>query len=225
MRYFLLSVCLLGLGACSDNDNKPAPAETFDYKVSLMNLTNGQPFSPPAAILHDDTYSAWSTGQSASVELETLAESGDASQLVNSPGSNPGFSSTDVLTPGALQSFDISTTDKLLTQLTLATMLVNTNDAFTGLTGVSLEGMQKGDVRVYYSQAYDAGTEFNDELAANIPGPAGGGEGFNAARNDVTAVVTNHGGVVSQDDGYAGSALTETDRFDNSVMRIEVMRL
>ena len=222
MRYFILSVLLVGLAACSNDNNPP---EIFSYKVSLINLTNSQIFSPPAAILHDDSFSAWSIGQSASAELETLAEGGDASNLLNSQSGNPSFSSSDVLIPGASQSFEISATDSLLDHLTLATMLVDTNDAFTGVTGADLEDMQQGEVRVYYTRVYDAGTEFNDERAANIPGPAGGGQGFNAARDDITTVVTHHGGIVSRDDGYTASALTEAHRFDNPVMRIEVMRM
>jgi hypothetical protein len=54
-----------------------------------------------------------------------------------------------------------------LDQLTLLTMLVNTNDAFTGLDSLSIHG--KG--AVIETVAYDAGSERNNELAAFIPGP------------------------------------------------------
>ncbi|MGH9248902.1 MAG: spondin domain-containing protein [Acidimicrobiales bacterium] len=50
---------------------------------------------------------------------------------------------------------------------TLLTMLVNTNDAFTGLDSMRLHG--RGDrVRTV---AYDVGSERNNELARFIPGP------------------------------------------------------
>ena len=227
MRYFVLSTLFLGLAACSSNNNdNPAPGpETFSYRISLLNLTNAQPLSPPAVILNEANYRAWTTGEAASVALETLAESGDASELVKGQSAHPSSSSTAVLLPGTSQNLEVTSSDSTDNALTVASMLVNTNDAFTGVTAIDLSEMKKGDVRVYTTSAYDAGTEFNDEIARNIPGPAGGGEGFNAARDDVTAVVTHHGGVVSQDDGYEASALTEAHRFDNPVMRIEVTRL
>ena len=41
----------------------------------------------------------------------------------------------------------------------------------------------------------------------------------------MTGVVTLHGGVVSNSDGFAGSILTEADKFDNPTLRIEVFAL
>ena len=235
MKLLVLSATLLALTACSSDNNNDSVAGTDDsttptvektsYRVTLVNLTNAQPFSPPAAILHEKSYSAWTTGTAASTELEILAEGGDASNLLKSQAGSPTFSGSGELKPGASLSFDISSSDSSKDHLTLASMLVNTNDAFTGLTNLDLSGMQKGDKRMFLTPAYDAGTEFNDELKAHVPGPAGGGEGFNKARDDVTSVVTYHGGVISKDDGYAESTLTEADRFDNPVMRISISRL
>ena len=70
---------------------------------------------------------------------------------------------------------------------------------------------------------WDSGTELNDELAATIPGPAGGGEGFNTTRDD-TDVVSFHPGVISQDDGLATSALSGNHRFLNPGARITITR-
>ncbi len=64
-------------------------------------------------------------------------------------------------------------------------MLVNTNDAFTGMTAINISDLAIGDNITMLAVAYDAGTEGNSEVAETIPGSAGGGEGFNAARNDV----------------------------------------
>jgi hypothetical protein len=52
-------------------------------------------------------------------------------------------------------------------RLTLLTMLVNTNDAFTGLD--SLQFRNQGTM--VFRMAYDAGSERNNELATHIPGP------------------------------------------------------
>ena len=54
--------------------------------------------------------------------------------------------------------------------------------------------------------------------------PAGGGEGFNAARSDRVDQVAMHTGVVSQDDGFATSGLTGQHRFDNPVTDIRIER-
>jgi len=50
------------------------------------------------------------------------------------------------------------------------TMLVNTNDAFTGLDSRQLVGQGA----VLYKMAYDAGSERNNELKGYIPGPCCG---------------------------------------------------
>jgi hypothetical protein len=54
--------------------------------------------------------------------------------------------------------------------LSAATMLVQTNDAFTGLDSVALAAGDQDTV------AYDAGTEDNTEAKAHIPGPPFGGK-------------------------------------------------
>ncbi|MCV6038334.1 spondin domain-containing protein, partial [Escherichia coli] len=79
--------------------------------------------------------------------------------------------------------------------LSLASMLVNTNDAFVGETGLSLKALAVGESYEMNMNVWDSGTELNDELAATIPGPAGGGEGFNSTRNDMNDAVAFHAGV------------------------------
>ena len=71
--------------------------------------------------------------------------------------------------------------------------------------------------------AYDAGTEANSERAAGIPGPAAGGEGFNAVRDDED-FVRGHSGVVSSQDGLDDSVLTGAHRWDNPVFSLVVTR-
>ena len=212
----------LGIAACDGNNGEPT---TYTYQLKITNLTNGQPFSPVAAILHDEGYSAWTIGDAASVELEQLAEGGAVAPLLNSRKDDPSVAGSAPVGPGQSDEFLLSTTDNSRLNVTIATMLVNTNDAFTGLTDVDLSAMQKGDTRIYLTNAYDAGTEQNSEVAATFPGPAGGGEGFNADRDDVVGVVTGHGGIVSHSDGYPASALSEAHRFDNPVMKIEITRM
>jgi hypothetical protein len=67
---------------------------------------------------------------------------------------------------GGTYSFEITASNDAR-YLSLVSMLVNTNDAFTGLDAVHLTGGTK----TYRVFAYDAGTEVNDQLRASIPGP------------------------------------------------------
>ena len=223
MKTLSIPLMTLALGvSLSACDIKHGPQE---YSVSITNLTHAQPLSPPAALLHRSSFSAWSVGDSASDALELMAEGGDASDLLALQPHAVDYSANAPLLPGETTQFTLTTFNRSLNHLTLAGMLVNTNDAFSGIDAMELGELQEGHTRVVYTYALDAGTEANSELVGTIPGPADGGEGFNAARDDVTSVVTYHGGVVSQDDGHVNSVLTEAHRFIGPVLRVEITAL
>ncbi len=229
---FIVPLILAGsLIACHDDSSSttipptPTPTpETFDFEIRVLNITNAQPFSPPFAILHGEDFRAWEVGMSAGTDLEYLAEGGDASKILASQSAFPHVISTTPLAPGLSTVLAVGTEGTDTLKLTVATMLVNTNDAISGVTGLDVSGMQVGDMRVYLTPALDAGTENNTEAEGTIPGPADMGEGFNAERDDVNGVVTYHGGVVGTEGANPGSTLSSQHRFDNPVMRIEVVR-
>ncbi len=225
----LLSVLLssLLLSACSDNDDEPAPTPppepvVYQFDVSVTNLTHAQPMSPVAVLLHNEGQ-LWQIGSSASVALETLAESGDNSAVLAETMVLAQTSGSEVLMPGTTQMLSVMIEDTAPMMLSLASMLVNTNDAFTGINAMSIGDLAVGESISVQTSSYDAGTEKNSEQMATIPGPAGGGEGFNAARDDVDFVAM-HGGVVSVDDGLMLSALTQAHRFDNPTLSITITR-
>jgi len=201
-----------------------------NFEVSAVNLTNAQPLSPIAVVAHRAGYSVFSVGAPATVGLEELAEGGDNTAFLAEASSDANVitsqSGAAPIAPAASEtvSFDVQDSDRLGLQLSVATMLVNTNDAFAALNARSVETLAVGASMTIDVIAYDAGTEADTELASEIPGPAGGGEGFNAARDDEADRVSMHSGVVSQDDGFATSDLTEQHRFDNPVVRITVRR-
>jgi len=220
-----LSTIVLTLAACSSSNNNDEVTVTQQYSVRITNLTNAQPLSPPVAMLHDSSFSFWKIGDAASVALEMMAEGGDGSALLALASTNPQHQSTAPIGPGASDEFMLETDDATLNLLSVAGMLVNTNDAFSGLNSIELSALTSGQTSVFLTHAYDSGTEVNSELAGTMPGPADGGEGFNAERLDVTGVVTLHGGVVTADDNLVGSALSEAEKFDNPTLRIEVTAL
>jgi len=107
--------------------------------------------------------------------------------------------------------------------VSVASMLVNTNDAFTGIGAYDLSGLEAGDSVMMSLPVYDAGTEANSETAASIPGPAAGGEGYNEER-EARNTVAKHAGVVSAADGLSTSALNESHRFALTVAKVMVTR-
>ncbi len=211
------------LTACgSDSDD----LDMVSYEITVTNLSNNQPLSALAALLHDGDYKAWSLGTSASSGLEYLAEGGDNSTFISNDAamlmdSNSGSAPVG---PGASDTLTLTSDSAAVLNITLASMLVNTNDAFTGMTGLDVSMLTVGDTMKHYLPIYDAGTEANDELAGTIPGPADGGTGYNASRDDVD-YVARHPGVVSKDDGYSSSVLDGSHRFDGPIAKLVVKRL
>jgi hypothetical protein len=233
----LASVASLVLSACGGDSNSSMapqvvaeePSITNSYQVSVTNLTYAQPMSPVALVLHNEGQ-FWAIGEIASIALENLAESGDNSAVLAETMVLSGISGTGILMPGMSETLDVSYTymgeNNAPEMLSLATMLVNTNDAFTGINAFIINNLAVGESISMKTSSYDAGTEKNSELMETIPGPAsnGVGEGFNAMRDDIDKV-TMHAGIVSQDDGLSTSVLTQTHRFDNPTLAISITRV
>lgn len=223
------SVLLTGcFGDDDDNDSKNK--EYYTYEVTVLNATAGQPFSPLALIAHNNQYKAFTVGEAASTGLEYLAEGGSNSQILKAASKtghvHTTLSGEGAVAPGASQTLtlNVEKQDAKSAYLTVLTMLVNTNDAVVAARGVNLSDLAVNGSHRLNAIAYDAGTEANTETAATIPGPAGGGEGFNAARDDRANQVTAHAGAVTSDDGLSTSALTQLHRWDNPTAVITVKR-
>ena len=241
-RYILTATSLLvlaGIAACSDSDTvmplappppPPPPPAMTTFEVTVSNLTNAQPLSPIGVVVHADGYMPFSIGDPATPGLELLAEGGDNSEFLNEADANMATllttSGTGPIGPGGSEtvSFTIEEASLPGTKLSLMTMLVNTNDAISGINALGIDDLAVGESAVWRTIAYDAGTEANSEEAGTIPGPAGGGEGFNAARDDREDRVKMHSGVVTQADGFTSSDLGEAHRFDNPVVEVTLTR-
>lgn len=231
-KTIMAAALLLTLSACGgDNDSSvvtPPPAPTpeppaeYSYTVTVTNLTYAQPLSPLGVILHSDS-KMWMVGETSSQALEKLAEGGDNTDFIADSNALTSNSGDGVILPGSASIVEISTTDRNATFFTAATMLVNTNDAFSGLTGVDISTMAIDDTKSWNLNVYDAGTEANTEVMGTIPGPADGGTGFDAIRDDID-FIAHHSGVVSQDDGLSNSVLTQAHRFDNPAIKLSITR-
>ena len=229
-QLLIASLLTLGLAACNDSYKKetamliiPAePVMEYSYSITLTNLTYAQPLSPIAIALHDEG-KMWQVGQPASIALEKLAEGGNNSDFMSLENNLATTTSEDALPPGDSVTLELSTTEPMANYLTIATMLVNTNDAFSGLTGIDISTLVLNQEKSWSLSVYDSGTELNSEAVGTIPGPADGGVGYDATRNDID-VVGYHSGVVSKDDGLSSSVLTQAHRFDNPAVKVTITR-
>ena len=229
LRLLTISALALTLMACGSDDDDPEPAPpappvpvNVSYEVTVTNLTNAQPLSPVAVVLHQEG-NLFMVGEAASVELETMAEGGDNSALLALSVVEASASGAAPIGPGASETITVTIEDVTDAKLSVATMLVNTNDAFSGLNALDLGQLAVGDSWSSRMRAYDSGTEANSEAAGTIPGPADSGTGFDAQRDDVDFVAA-HPGVVTSSDNLPTSVLNSQHKFDNPVMSITVTR-
>ena len=149
------------------------------YKVTVTNLTRSQSFTSILVVSHRFAPNLlFVPGETASPELAMLAEGGHTEPLETALSGNPRVKDT-ATSAGLLDPGD-STTIEVQGQIgqgriSLAAMLIPTNDAFLAAQNVRLpRGYEKVTIVV---PAYDAGSEPNDEKCLSIPGPVCGGEG------------------------------------------------
>jgi hypothetical protein len=153
------------------------------YEITLTNLTpvtvpgGSQVFSPPVLSTHSWWTGIFRPGRHASDELISIAEDGDTGPMVDLLNSTRGV--TSVITgdgpvfPGGSATYTIEAAH-IFSRFSMAFMLVNTNDGFSG---VSRFWLPLGGTITYNPHVWDAGSEQNTELASDIPGPCCGSPG------------------------------------------------
>ena len=189
---------------------------TRAWRVTVENLTpelagtpGSQPLSPPLFVVHSKSTSVWSVGEIANHGVAAIAEDADNSVLESALDGFPGveriFTGAGGPIPsGQARSYVVETSGRF-NRLTLVTMLVNTNDAFTGLDSLHVRG---AGARLE-TAAYDAGSEKNNESSGFIPGPCCD-EHF--VRDPEGAVIRPHSGIAGIGDldpgryGWSGPA-------------------
>lgn len=192
-------------------------ATAADLTLEIQNLTQGIYFTPLALVAHTPDASLFELGEAASTELQAMAEGGslDGIAAIGSAISadvlaNP---AGGLLGPGASASGMLTTADSN-SVLSVVGMILPSNDGFVGLDNWQIP-TEAGTYTVYLN-AYDAGTEANDELrGSGAPGEAGmpvppplepllGTGGTGAAADESNATVHIHRGNLGDSDSTAG---------------------
>ena len=202
-----------------------AASQAEVLNITVTNLTHGIYFTPVITAAHDANTSIFHGAEAASAELQALAEGGDisgVSGLLSNAGAdineNP---AGGLLEPANSASFSLDTSNKYLS---VAAMMLPTNDGFIGLD--SWEIPSEAGTYTVFLNAYDAGTEANDEIIANIPNPIGI---TSTGASGVTEEISNtnvhiHPGVLGDEDETGGiSDLNSSEhRWLNPVAKLTI---
>lgn len=208
-----------------------------DLTIDVQNLTQGMFFTPILAVAHTPDASLFEVGESASAELQMMAEGGSldglaaigesisADALANPAGG--------LLAPGQTTSGELTTADSN-TVLSVVAMILPTNDGFIGLDNWTIP-TEPGTYTVYLN-AYDAGTEANDEIrgsgASGMPGMpvpppmeelvGTGGSGVTTTETNTTVHI--HRGNLGDDsaDGGVSDVTNSVHRWLNPIARVTV---
>lgn len=213
-----------------------SPASAQDLHIQFTNLTHGSHFTPLLFAAHEQGHQLFELAEAASANLQAMAEGGDISGLITDLNAvnadiseNPAAGLTE---PGQSISFDM-TTQETNTQLSVAAMILPTNDGFVGLNALSIP--KQAGTYTYYLNAYDAGTEANDEIvngggapgAPGIPADPLGLNGVNATgltNTESNGDVHIHRGVVGDTDAAGGASDLDSrvHRWLNPVARLVI---
>ncbi len=143
------------------------------YEITITNLTRGSQMTPILAASHKEGVSLFDLGSPASGELATLAEEGNVTPLAEMLMANASVknvvNSSGLTDPGKSVTLNVSAIGRF-NHVSVAAMLIPSNDAFFAVNGMEAP-RHRGETITYYSPAYDAGSEENNELCTSIPGP------------------------------------------------------
>jgi len=209
-------------------------AQTVDVRIS--NLTQGMFFTPLLVSAHDDTQHLFVSGEEATAELTAMAEGGDITGLVTATEALGALNSADpaggLLAPSTstmINDFDTGSNGLL----SITAMLLPTNDAFVGLDSWDIP--EVAGTYTIFLNAYDAGTEANDELVngggavgvlgipAN-PGANGGENGTGVTTDEANQNIHIHRGNIGDADATGGISDVDSriHRWLNPVAKVVV---
>lgn len=189
------------------------------FNVTLINTTHGNYFTPLLISAHNSVTHLFQLGQQASPELQAMAEGGDITGLVRLLGGVDADTVADpvagLLGPGETTSTELDTNSSGHTRLSIVAMILPSNDAFVGLEALDIP-TQAGQY-TYYLNAYDAGSEINNELVnlatggipgqlgvPGVPGTTPGLHGTGVTTTELNQSVHIHRGILGDLDPIGG---------------------
>lgn len=201
----------------------PAQADDEDgdrrYRVRITVRHPGQPLTPPLLAVHRQSVDVFSVGDTASPGVQAIAENGDLGPLNTSLTTTLGVAAV-VAGEAPLVGFGVPGSAHFADSVTLTidapgdarhlswvSMLICTNDGFTGVDGLPLPGDVGERVRVG-TAGYDAGTEVNTEDFADLVPPCQGLVGIRSPSGETGTGTGNpalsEGGVIGHHSGVVG---------------------
>lgn len=208
-------------------------AHSASVKVTFENLTTNSIFSPLSSIFHDSTFDNFDLGSSAPVEIQWIAELGNASVL-NNQAMNEGFVAQalgggEILAGNTVSGiFNLDSVQNRY--FNFASMFIPSNDAFIGNPNQTeyeifdINGnFLAQTIDIPANEIWDAGTEVNDEMSPNVVIP---GELITPELTPVGGTPEN--GVVQIHPGYInggnleGLGFVSPTSLDSPVARITI---
>jgi len=184
-------------------------------RVKIENLTSQIWFTPILAVAHGPQQKLFRTGENASAGLQAIAEGGDVN-IAKSEVENAGATTAmadGLLAPGESVTLVLNTR-RWQRHLSLAGMLLPTNDGFVGIDSIRIPWGRRAITT--YAHGYDAGTEINNEVVngggapgvLGIPGDPGGNAGTGASGVSTTEsnLVHIHRGILGDRNPNGGES-------------------
>jgi hypothetical protein len=151
-------------------------AGSATYEITIENLTDGQPLTPALIATHREPDALFHVGETASFGMKEIAENGNLGPMLMRLDNDKHVSEHSVIFgaagPVMVHETVVGTiaTDRGAKYLSWVSMLICTNDGFTGLDGARLPD-KVGDLVTFHTNGYDAGTETNTEDFADMVPP------------------------------------------------------
>lgn len=212
LRLAAIGAIALGVATAATAPAGASPGGRHDqevtYTLTYTNLTMGQWLTPPNVAAHTKHVDVFQPGAAAGNGVQQVAENGGVAVLAAElqmaiDDSGQGASTvggSGPVGPGESVTFELRAPADAR-RLSLVSMVVCTNDGFGGIDDRRLPG-HLGDRRTYHVRAYDAGTEMNTELDADlVPAPfcLGADQGSGESNPELL-----EGGVIRRHKGITG---------------------
>ena len=204
---------------------------TGDALASGVSVPSGAHFSPLIGAVHNDSVTFWSSGGTASVGIESMAEDGLTSPLKSAVTAAGSEASSTIERSGNVGATATVTVDITLSPthplVTLVTMIAPSPDWFVGVSGLSLfnaqnEWLASHAVNLFpYDAGTEDGTEFSLSNTATDPqGTITSIKGMGKFSNEPTATLTFTRQSVNTAPSFSSAQSFEADENQTAVATV-----